>query len=50
MKYDYIALQEYCKNNKIELSKDYSNEKVTRETRIEGKCKVDNCDGLFCNY
>jgi hypothetical protein len=48
MKYDYHLLQEYCKNNNVELSKNYSNEKVTCETRIEGKCVGTSCDEYFC--
>jgi NAD-dependent DNA ligase len=48
MRYDYIALQEYCKVNNVELSKDYSNEKITRETRVEGKCNGETCDEKFC--
>jgi hypothetical protein len=48
MKHDYIALQKYCEKNNIELLKDYSNEKITRETKIEGKCKGNNCNDNFC--
>lgn len=46
-KYDYKLLQKYCKENNIELSKDYSNEKLNREIKIEGKCICENCEKYF---
>jgi hypothetical protein len=41
--YDYNYLTEYCKQYNITLNKDYSKDKVTRETRIEAKCLYENC-------
>jgi hypothetical protein len=38
VRYDYNYLQQYCKENSIELLKDYSTEKVNRDTIIEAKC------------
>ena len=46
VKYDYNYLKSYCDDNNIELLKDYINEKVTRDTIIEAKCKTDDCDGF----
>jgi hypothetical protein len=46
-KYSYESLQKFCNQNGIELCRDYSTEKVRRETKIEGKCKTDGCDGVF---
>jgi len=38
-KYNYELLKSFCDENKILLSKDYSNEKMTGRTTIEGQCK-----------
>ncbi len=45
MKYDYIALNNFCINNNVILLQDYSKENVNRETKIQYKCK--NCDNIF---
>jgi hypothetical protein len=45
VRYDNNYLQQYCKENGIELLKDYSKEKVNIYTIIEGKCV--NCDNNF---
>ena len=45
MKYDYDLLVKYCEENNIILSKDYSNDKINRESIIEGKCIL--CDEIF---
>ena len=47
LKYCYESLQQFCNENSIELCRDYSGEFVRRETKIEGKCKIDGCDELF---
>lgn len=47
LKYSYKSLQTFCSENSIELCKDYSTEIVRRDTKINGKCKTDGCDGLF---
>jgi predicted nucleic acid-binding protein len=41
--YDYDYLKEYCKQNNITLNKDYSKDKITRETIIYAKCVYENC-------
>ena len=46
-KYNYEYLQLFCKENNINLCKDYSKDKITRDTIIEGKCKGDGCCGGF---
>ena len=38
IKYDYKYLSEYCKKNNITLNKDYSVDKINRDTIINGKC------------
>ena len=43
VKYDYKYLTEYCNQYNITLNKDYSKDKVTRETIIEAKCVYENC-------
>jgi len=47
LKYSYDSLQKFCGEHGIELCRDYSNELVRRDTKIEGKCKNDNCNNLF---
>jgi len=46
--YDYEYLQQFCEEHSIILSKDYSQEKITRDIKIEGKCKTDTCNDMFC--
>ncbi len=36
------------RRNNITLSKDYSQERVNRDTQIEGNCKTESCDEMFC--
>lgn len=43
-KYNYSSLIVYCDENNIVLLKDYSNEIINRETKIEAKCKTTNCN------
>ena len=47
LKYSSESLQKFCNENSIELCKDYSNEVVRRDTKIEGKCKTDGCNNIF---
>jgi hypothetical protein len=60
---NYEYLIEYCKKNNITLNKDYSEDKVTRETIIHANCIYENClknveknlrqftkNGCYCNY
>ena len=42
-RYDYNILKQYCDENNIVLTKDYSKEKINRETIIEANCL--NCSG-----
>lgn len=47
-KFNYDFLQSFCYENKIVLTKDYSNEKLTGRTNIEGECKnYSVCKNLF---
>ncbi len=46
--YNYAYLQQFCEDNKIELVDEYSKEnKMTRISIIQGKCKGENCGGFF---
>jgi hypothetical protein len=45
--YNYEYLQKFCEEKIIHLDCDYSKEKITRETIIRGKCKSENCNGIF---
>ena len=47
LKYSYDSLQKFCGENGIELCRDYSQEVVRRDTKIEGKCKHNNCNNNF---
>jgi hypothetical protein len=47
LKYSYNSLQNFCIENGIELCRDYSQEVIRRDTKIEGKCKHDNCNNIF---
>ena len=42
VRYNYGLLKKYCEENGIDLKKDYSNERMTRDTIIEATCL--NCD------
>ena len=46
IRYDYNFLQQFCKENGIILTKDYSLEKVNRETIIEAKCLTERCEDI----
>jgi hypothetical protein len=46
MIYNYKLLQTFCNENKIELTKIYTEQdRINRDTKIEGKCK--NCEEKF---
>jgi hypothetical protein len=45
-KYNNETLTNYCNENQITLTKDYSEIKVTRDTIIHGKC-INKCDKEF---
>ena len=44
VRYNYEFLKKYCEENNIVLLKDYSNEKVNSNTKIEAKCINETCD------
>ena len=44
VRYDNNYLQKFCKENGIELLKDYSKENVNRDIIIEAKCSMECCD------
>ena len=46
-KYCFESLIKYCKNNNIELTKNYTNEQISQKTRIEGNCLGENCETNF---
>jgi hypothetical protein len=46
--YNYEYLQQFCEENNIKLTKDYTQERVNRDTQIEGNCKTESCDEMFC--
>jgi hypothetical protein len=46
IRYNYKLLQDFCKENNIELLCDYSNINLLRDSIIEGKCKTDNCNEI----
>jgi hypothetical protein len=45
--YNYEVLKKICKDNSIILSKDYNNEKITRDAIIEGNCSFNGCNEKF---
>ena len=46
-KYTLQLLNDYCKTNNIILLKNYNNEKIGCETKIQGKCKSEGCIEVF---
>jgi hypothetical protein len=46
IRYDYDFLQQFCNENSIVLTKDYSLEKVNRDTIIEAKCLTEGCQDI----
>jgi hypothetical protein len=47
VKYDVNILHNFCNENNILLTDDYSNKFVNRDTIIEGVCKNDGCENIF---
>jgi hypothetical protein len=47
MKYSSQTLIEYCNNNNIQLTDNYENENVKRESYIKGKCTINDCCNEF---
>ena len=47
VKYDTNVLNNFCNENNILLTDDYSNKLVNRDTIIEGICKNCNCENIF---
>jgi len=47
VKYDVNILHEFCDENNILLTDDYSNKFVNRDTIIEGVCKNIGCENIF---
>lgn len=45
--YNYEYLQQFCKDNNIELEIDYCKDKITRDSIIRGKCKSEGCCEVF---
>ena len=46
-RYNYEFLKELCKEYNITLLRDYSNENLHRDYKIEGNCKTENCNENF---
>jgi hypothetical protein len=44
IRYDYNFLQKLCKENNIELKKDFSKINLNRDIIIETKCLTENCN------
>ena len=47
VRYNYTFLQEFCKEYNLVLLKDYGNEKLHRDFKIEGNCKTERCSNIF---
>ena len=47
-KYDFARLSQYCKDNNVTLTTDYSDVALTGKTKITGKCIHEGCNELFC--
>lgn len=45
--YNHYLLNEYCKNNAIQLNNNYHDTSMTRDTKINGKCLTKNCQYNF---
>jgi hypothetical protein len=46
-RFNYDSLKDYCDNNNIDLHNDYSQDKLTRLSFIEGICSMNNCTNIF---
>ena len=47
VKYDINVLNQFCDENNILLTDDYSNKFINRDTIIEGVCKNSDCENIF---
>lgn len=47
MRYNNNTLLQYVNENNISLTEDYAEQKVDRDTRINGNCLNENCDDTF---
>ena len=47
--YNYESLNKYCNKNQIKLTKDYSKEKLIRESIIEYHCSCIECKQVYSN-
>jgi len=47
MRYTNETLIEYCNENNIQLNNNYENEKINRESYIDGNCINENCCNTF---
>jgi len=45
--FDINKLNEFCNNNKIILSEEYSNASINRNTVIKGNCLYTGCENIF---
>lgn len=43
-KFTFQKLQDYCKENNIQLLEDYTNIHITKKRLIKAKCQYDNCN------
>ena len=50
LRHNYQHLVEYCEQNKIILTEDYKNYKITRDSYIRGECQSENCKNSFIKY
>lgn len=47
MRYNNATLIEYCSSNNIQLTNEYKDVKIIRESYIEGKCIIEGCSNNF---
>lgn len=46
-KYNKELLKQHCEDNSIELVADYSEVKINRELKLDGKCLTKDCQNTF---
>jgi len=47
IRYNYELLKTFCSQNNIIICDIYKNTKITRDTRIDGKCLTETCNHIF---
>ena len=47
MLYNNETLYKYCNDNNINLSEDYSQIKIKRDSYIKGLCNTENCNEII---